>query len=89
MTQHGGPPGWLEESDPAGCGLFCDGMEWKAHPATPDGPYRLPWFVAAQLWAFGKYPAAVADVLVPNVHKTLKTLCMSFIKQGRLGSKLY
>jgi hypothetical protein len=24
-TQHGGPPGWLEESDPAGWNLCCDG----------------------------------------------------------------
>ncbi len=30
-TQHGGPPGWLEKSDPAG--EICVGM---------DGPCRLP-----------------------------------------------
>jgi hypothetical protein len=67
MTQDGGPA-WLT------------GGEWPSRvwffvvivmdPAIPDGPYRMHWFVAAQLWAFGKYPAAVADVLVPNVHKT-------------------
>jgi hypothetical protein len=22
LAQHGGPPGWLEESDPAGCHLY-------------------------------------------------------------------
>ncbi len=25
QAQHGGPPGWLEESDPAGCDFVCDG----------------------------------------------------------------
>jgi len=25
MAQHGGPPGWLEESDPAGWGFVRDG----------------------------------------------------------------
>jgi hypothetical protein len=25
LTQHGGPPGWLEESDPAGCDFVRDG----------------------------------------------------------------
>jgi len=30
LAQHGGPPGWLEESDPAGVILY-----------VMDGPYRL------------------------------------------------
>ncbi len=30
-VQNGGPPGWLEESDPAGCDLY-----------VMDGPCRLP-----------------------------------------------
>ncbi len=30
LAQHGGPPGWLEESDPAGVILH-----------VMDGPYRL------------------------------------------------
>ncbi len=25
LTQHGGPPGWLEDSDPAGCDFGRDG----------------------------------------------------------------
>jgi hypothetical protein len=25
LAHHGGPPGWLEESDPAGVILYCDG----------------------------------------------------------------
>jgi hypothetical protein len=25
LAQHGGPPGWLEESDPAGCDFVLDG----------------------------------------------------------------
>jgi hypothetical protein len=32
LAQHGGPPGWLEESDPAGVILY-----------VMDGPYRLPF----------------------------------------------
>ncbi len=39
LAQHGGPPGWLEESDPAGVILYLmDG------PYPPDFsvPYRLP-----------------------------------------------
>ncbi len=49
LAQHGGPPGWLEESDPAGVILY-----------SMDGPYQLPFFVkyrlpwqAAQLRADG------------------------------------
>jgi hypothetical protein len=32
LAQHGGPPGWLEESDPAGVFLY-----------MMDGPYRPPF----------------------------------------------
>ncbi len=32
LVQHGGPPGWPEESDPAGVILY-----------VMDGPYRLPF----------------------------------------------
>ncbi len=32
LTQHGGPPGWLEERDPVGVILY-----------VMDGPYRLPF----------------------------------------------
>jgi hypothetical protein len=32
VTQHGGLPGWLEESDPAGAILY-----------VMDGPYHLPF----------------------------------------------
>ncbi len=48
LVQHGGPPGWLEESGLAGCDFVCDG---RAMPPVqcPDGPYRLPWSKAPQL----------------------------------------
>ncbi len=49
MTQHGGPPGWLEESDPAGWDLSCDGQSMP--------PYRLPQTGAAQLQAYPTGPA--------------------------------
>jgi hypothetical protein len=32
LAQHGGPPGWLEESEPAGVIFY-----------VMDGPYRLPF----------------------------------------------
>ena len=34
MAQHGGPPGWLEESDPAGCDFVRDGRSMP--PALTD-----------------------------------------------------
>jgi hypothetical protein len=36
LAQHGGPPGGLEESDPAGC----DFVRWTVHAAS-DGPHHL------------------------------------------------
>jgi len=51
QTQHGGPPGWLEDSDPAGVILY-----------VMDGPYRLLFHAvpvalkgAAKLRADGMY----------------------------------
>jgi hypothetical protein len=35
-AQHGGPPGWLEESDPAGCDFYV----MEVHAACPDGPHH-------------------------------------------------
>ncbi len=39
MTHHGGTPGWLEESDPAGWDLCCDGRSmppffWRTMPLS-------------------------------------------------------
>jgi hypothetical protein len=34
LAQHGGPPGWLEECDPAGCDLVRDGRSMP--PALTD-----------------------------------------------------
>ncbi len=54
LAQHGGPPGWLEESDPAaGCDFVRDR---RSMPCTcPDGPHHLL--------------RSRADLLL-NVHKT-------------------
>jgi hypothetical protein len=35
LAQHGGPPGWLEGSDPAGCDLLRDGRSMP--PALTQG----------------------------------------------------
>jgi hypothetical protein len=32
LAQHGGPPGFLEESDPAGCDFVCDGRSMPPAP---------------------------------------------------------
>ncbi len=34
LAQYGGPPVWLEESDPAGCDFECDG--WSMTPDLSD-----------------------------------------------------
>jgi hypothetical protein len=34
LTLHGGPPGWLEESEPTGCDFVCDGRSLP--PALTD-----------------------------------------------------
>jgi hypothetical protein len=35
LVQHGGPPGWLEESDPAGCDFVRDGRSMPDHTTCP------------------------------------------------------
>jgi hypothetical protein len=52
MTQHGGTSDWLEESDPSGSYLCCEGRSMP--PSLTDSTYRLPWSGAAQLRAPGK-----------------------------------
>ncbi len=60
MTQHGSPPGWLE--DPAVLDLYCDIRSMP--PSLTDRCLEL---FSCELLA---NPTAVADVLVLNVHKT-------------------
>jgi hypothetical protein len=61
LAQHGGPPGWLEESNLAGC-------DRSMPPVLTD---RTAWPDLELLSCeFLANPAAVADVLVLNVHKT-------------------
>jgi hypothetical protein len=52
LAQHGGPPGWLEESDPTPTGVILYVM---------DVPYRLPFSVPYRLLCCEliKFPAAV------------------------------
>jgi hypothetical protein len=45
LEQHGGPSGWLEESDPAGCEFVRYTLR-TVHAACPDGPHHLPRSVA-------------------------------------------
>ncbi len=66
MTQHEGPPGWLDESDPAGRDLSCDG---RSMPPSQTDHTACPGLelLSCELLA---NPAAVADVLALNVHET-------------------
>jgi hypothetical protein len=42
LAQHGGPPGWLEKSDPqAGCDFVRDGRPMPS--ALTDHTMHLPW----------------------------------------------
>jgi hypothetical protein len=36
LAQRGGPPGWLEDSDPAGCGFVRDGRSMPPAPANQN-----------------------------------------------------
>ncbi len=47
LAQHGAPPGWLEESDPAGVILY-----------VMDGPFRLSWQELPS-YELKEFPAAV------------------------------
>ncbi len=42
LAQHGGPPGWKEESDPEGCDFVHGGLS-NVHAACPDGPLHTTW----------------------------------------------
>jgi hypothetical protein len=67
LAQHGGSPGWLEKSDPAGCDFVRVGwsmppsLKLKDRTACP-GPELLSCELLAN-------PDAIADVLALNVHK--------------------
>jgi hypothetical protein len=72
QAQHGGPPGWLEESDPGGCDFVRVG---RSH----DGPYRLLELLSCELFFAGKNKNARSCVSLPlsvvegvhGVHKIL------------------
>jgi hypothetical protein len=78
MTQHGGPPGWLEESDPTRC---CDG---RSMPHSLTDSTDCP---GLELLSFKRLAnlAAAVDILVLNVSQNT---VMSLIKQERQGPKL-
>ncbi len=60
MTQHGGLPGWLEGD------LCCDGRSMSSSLTDRATCHGLELLSCEIL----ENPAAVADVLVLNVHKT-------------------
>ncbi len=63
LVQHGGPLGWLEEIDPAGCDFVRDGQSMTDRSAYP--------VLGLLNFELLENPAAVADVLVLNFsHQT-------------------
>ncbi len=66
MTQHGGPPGWLEESNPSRWALCCDG---RSMPPSLTDPTACPGLELLSCKLL-EHPAAAADVPALNVHKT-------------------
>jgi hypothetical protein len=68
LAQHGGPPGWLEESDPAGVFLYV--IVWAVPPAFSI-PYRS--WLAASWWNF--------QLLIYS--KRTQPSVMSSVTQGR------
>ncbi len=67
-TQHGGPSGWLDWRRVTYPGEICVVMGGPC--AFSDGLYCLSWYLAAQLWAFGKFSDCCWNSIVLNVHKT-------------------
>ncbi len=55
LAQHGGPPGWLEESDPIRV-WFCSW--WTVHAACPDGPQPTRILLSWQDWHSREYCSA-------------------------------
>jgi hypothetical protein len=72
LSQHGGPPGWQEESDPAGVILY-----------VMDGPYRLP-FAYRTGCPDRSYPAACWwNFQLLLYSKCTQPSVMTYITQGR------
>ncbi len=67
LAQHGGPPGWLEESDPAGCDFVRDGR--SIPPPMTDRTACLGLELLSCSWAACELLVNPADVLVLNVNK--------------------
>jgi hypothetical protein len=79
LAQHGGPPGWLEESDPAGMILY-----------VVDGPYRLPFTYCSSYTLTGAaqphlraYEISGCCYIV-NVHNN-PSRATAYVTQGRHG----
>ncbi len=45
LVQHGGPPGWLEESDPAGCDFECDVRSMTDYTTCPEIEFMKVQFI--------------------------------------------
>jgi hypothetical protein len=71
MTQNGCPPGWLEESDPAGYDLCCDGRSMPLSMTDRTASSGLELLSCKNL----ANAASIADVFVPNLHKYRDELC--------------
>jgi hypothetical protein len=66
MSQYGGPPGWLEESEPAGCDFVRDG---RSMPLTLTDRTACPGLELLSCEHLEIPAAAAAAGLLLNVHK--------------------
>jgi hypothetical protein len=75
LAQHGGPPGWLEESDLAGVILY-----------VMDGSYRLPFF---RLPCQEQRSCELVEFQLILYSKWTQPSVMNYVIQGRHGLVLH
>jgi hypothetical protein len=80
LAQHGGPPGWLEESDPAGCDFVCDGRSMP--PALTGADLLLN--VLFKMFIGSKYRHFTIQYSISSTKCTRDTV-MSYVTQERHG----
>ncbi len=70
LAQHGGPPGWLEESDPAGCAFVSDGRS-------------MPLALTDQ--TTGRQPPSLSSVLYGIISESRSVLAAQLLLREKSG----
>jgi hypothetical protein len=89
LAQHGGPSGWLEERDPAGCDFVRDGRSMPNVHKTPSWATSrmegMAWYSSRpmpSLWVWLLSPSP--QLKKQNRHRVPCRLLKSFFSQDRL-----